>query len=85
MFSLNIKVWFGELSATDILERVSWSNASTLNRKGGIGSSIIKGPRLYNTVFDLTEILWNKILELQKGARHPYFNFYFRKTIKVKF
>ena len=43
--------------ATDILERVSWSNASTLNRKGGIGSSIIKGPRLYNTVFDLTEIL----------------------------
>ena len=48
-----------------------------------MGSSMMKGPRSQNTVFDLTDILWNKILELQKGAKHRYCNFDFINKIEV--
>lgn len=49
-----------------------------LSRKGGIGSSIIKGPGLENTVFDLKDFLWNRTLKLQKSARRQHFNFDFK-------
>ena len=37
-----------------------------------------------NTYFINTENLTNLILELQKGARHPHYNFDFINKIKVK-
>ena len=49
-----------------------------------MGSSMIKEPGSYNTVFHFTEIWWNKISELQKGTKIPRFNFDFINKIEVK-